>query len=307
MHNKAKQKLLAVKSIAEDGTFEGLLSPYGNVDDGGDMVERGAFTKSMAEHGNTVPMLWQHKADCPIGELTLDDRADGLWVKGRLLLDDDVPEAKKAYALLKGQIIKGLSIGYDAVQKSVVDGVRHLKELRLWEGSVVTFPMNTSALISSVKSREQKGDFLEELADRQVSDAGYQMMTALQYALSPLVWSGLSRDEMMTAAETICDQFKATYLEYLPEYLDYLAREYGMDTKSWQGKREEKSREIKAGRKLSGETRDTLGDAHEHIKSAVGLLDDLLETDDGDPDPEDDAEAKSAGDAIQSMRKLLTQ
>lgn len=314
MKNKQRYLRFAVKSIAEDGSFEGLLSPYNNVDDGGDLVEPGAFTKTMQENGNTVPMLWQHKTDCPIGELTLEDRADGLYCKGQLLLD--VPEAKKAYLLLKAKIVKGLSIGYDAIKSQAVNGVRRLKEIRLWEGSVVTFPMNTLALVSSVKGHQLKGDFNEELTERQLCDAGYQMRSALSSALDCLPWSDISREEMVASAETILQQFHDAYMAYLPDYLDMLAEVYGMDTKEWSNKRE-----VKAGRKLSASTKDTLGKACDHVKSANDILAALLTEEAGDPDedatskeaaaaeqksePEEDLH--SAAESLKSMRSLLSQ
>lgn len=64
----------------------------------------------------------------------------------------DLDEAKRAYTLIKARVIKGLSIGFETIQDSVEDGVRLLKEIRLWEVSVVTFPMNLDAAIGSVKS-----------------------------------------------------------------------------------------------------------------------------------------------------------
>jgi uncharacterized protein len=48
--------------------------------------------------------------------------------------------------------VKGLSIGYDNIQANFDGDVRHLTELRLWEISVVTFPMNEQATVTSVKS-----------------------------------------------------------------------------------------------------------------------------------------------------------
>jgi phage head maturation protease len=46
-----------------------------------------------------------------------------------------------------GERSKVLSIGFDPIKDFVEDGVRHLKELRLWEVSVVTFPMNEAAIV----------------------------------------------------------------------------------------------------------------------------------------------------------------
>ena len=289
MKNKQRHFRMAVKSLGEDGSFEGCLSPYGNVDDGGDMVEPGAFTKTLQENGNKVPMLWQHKTDAPIGELTLEDRADGLWCKGQLLLE--IPEAKKAYLLLKSKIVRGLSIGYDTIKAQVVDGVRHLKEIRLWEGSVVTFPMNTLAQVTSVKASEAKGDFNEELNERQLLDARYQMLGALGDALSQIPWSvDLSRAEMIIAAETVIQQFRDAYMDYLPQYLDVLGEMYGLDMKAWPAQRE-----TKEGRKISAATKESLGACHTHIKSALDIMATLMDDEAGEvPDEEDDEDTGKA-------------
>lgn len=290
MKNKQRQFRMAVKAVNEDGTFEGLLSPYGNVDDGGDLVEAGAFTKTLQENGNKIPALWQHKTDCPIGELVLEDRADGLWCKGQLLLE--IPEAKKAYLLMKAKVVKGLSIGYDTIKAQVVDGVRHLKEVRLWEGSVVTFPMNMLAQVTGVKTRgEAKGDFNEELMERQLMDARYQMMSALGEALGEIPWSSdLTKAEMVTAAEAVIQQFRDAYMEYLPQYLDLLSEMYGFDIKSWREKRE-----TKEGRKLSTATKGSMAEAHEHMKSAVDIMAALLDDEAGEEEDDDEsAESKEA-------------
>lgn len=304
MKTKKRQMRIDLKTLNEDGTFEGLLSPYNNVDAGGDVVEPGAYTKTLQENGTTVPVLWQHDQKCPIGNLELEDAPDGLHCKGQLLLE--LPEAKKAYLLLKAKVIKGLSIGYDAIKAQVVDGVRHLKEIRLWEGSVVTFGMNPLAVVTSVKSMESKGDFNEELLDRQLSDAMYQFICALQNALYGLPWSGLTRVEILSAAETVIEQFNAAYMEYLPQYLDYLAREYGLDTKSWSGQRE-----TKEGRKLSSATKGSLSDCHGHIKSAFDILAALLDEEAGDEDESTSnkaavGQAGSKPDDLHLAAKMLT-
>jgi HK97 family phage prohead protease len=142
--------LMEIKGVDEAGSFEGLLSPYGNVDDGGDVVEPGAYTKTINDHGAKVPLLWQHRSSEPIGSLMLSDSPEGLRCAGQLLMS--LPEAQKAYQCIKAGIVSGLSIGFQAVKDSVEKGVRHLKEIRLYEGSIVTFPMNEAAQISSVKA-----------------------------------------------------------------------------------------------------------------------------------------------------------
>ena len=96
-------------------------------------------------------MLWQHASDKPIGSITLTDSPEGLRCSGRLLLAVD--DARKAYALMKAGIVKGLSIGYQSVDATYRGAVRVLKEIKLFEVSLVTFPMNDAAIVTAVKDR----------------------------------------------------------------------------------------------------------------------------------------------------------
>jgi HK97 family phage prohead protease len=139
-----------LKSLNEDGSFVGVASVYGNKDLGGDVVDRGAFTKTLKERGSRVPILWQHDQKQPIGYGEVTDSADGLKIAGKLTLG--VTKASEAHALMKDDVISGLSIGYDTVKQKHEGGARHLQELKLYEVSLVTFPMNEDARVSSVKT-----------------------------------------------------------------------------------------------------------------------------------------------------------
>lgn len=242
---KFKKMRMEIKEVSSDGSFEGLLSPYGNVDAGGDMVETGAFAKTLKEHGNTVPLLWQHKKEYPIGLLTLDDRDDGLYCKGQLEME--LSKAQEAYICLKNRIIKGLSIGYTSMKDSIENGIRHLKEIRLYEGSVVTFPMNEAAMVTSVKAYDGiKGDFNEELEELQVLDGYYQLRSALFYALNSLLWSDMSKEEKVTMSQTILEQFTETFNTFFPKYLDTLESAYG-PSESWSSNVEQETKQILTG------------------------------------------------------------
>lgn len=140
---------LKIKSLDPEGSFAGVAAVYNTVDLGGDRILQGSFARTIAA-SKTFPLLWQHQADNPIGTVTVADSREGLLVSGQLLMD--LPAAKNAYVLIKAKVIKGLSIGFETIQESLEDGVRLLKEIRLWEVSIVTFPMNLDAAIGSVKA-----------------------------------------------------------------------------------------------------------------------------------------------------------
>ncbi|WP_333713730.1 HK97 family phage prohead protease [Yoonia sp.] len=132
-----------------DGTvISGYASLFGAPDQGGDIVERGAYAASLAK-GRGVKMLWQHDPAQPIGVWDeVREDAKGLWVKGRLLTD--VAKGREAASLIAAKAIDGLSIGYRTLKARKDDaGQRRLTELELWEVSLVTFPMLPDARVGA--------------------------------------------------------------------------------------------------------------------------------------------------------------
>jgi uncharacterized protein len=139
-----------IKSLNDAGELEGYAAVFGNEDKGSDVIEPGAFTKTIQESPDGVPILYQHDTYEPIGVSTkLEEDRYGLAVKGQLNMD--VQRARETRSLLNQKAMKGLSIGYKTVKYANVAGVRRLKELGLKEFSPVTFPMNELA-IASVKA-----------------------------------------------------------------------------------------------------------------------------------------------------------
>jgi|WetSurMetagenome_2_1015567.scaffolds.fasta_scaffold139669_2 uncharacterized protein len=141
------------KAFGDSGSFEGYASIFGNIDLGGDVIERGAFKEIIKGRDGKVKVLNQHSTRDPIGvaEVKQDDK--GLYFQGQLILE--APSARSAYALMKGGALDGMSIGYDVLEggaKILESGIRQLKALKLWEISPVTFGMNPLAGIDSVKS-----------------------------------------------------------------------------------------------------------------------------------------------------------
>lgn len=131
---------------------EGYGAVFGNVDQGWDVIEPGAFADSL-KSDRKVRFLWQHSPWDVIGtwdDLSEDDK--GLRVRGRLL--GDVQRGKEAMSLLKAGAIDGLSIGYRAVEwrESKLESgnwVRIIEKADLFEVSLVTFPMNPAATLDA--------------------------------------------------------------------------------------------------------------------------------------------------------------
>lgn len=142
-----------VASVEADGRFSGYASLFGVVDLGRDVVERGAFSRSIARAGASgVRMLFQHDPAVPIGrweEIREDER--GLFVRGRLAKGGG--RSDEVLALMREGAVDGLSIGFRTV-RAISDprrGVRRILEAELREISVVTFPMQPGARVEAVK------------------------------------------------------------------------------------------------------------------------------------------------------------
>lgn len=160
MIKKPEVKTFALKLDAppdDEGRFTGYAAVFGNVDKGNDVIEPGAFTKTLQENPD-VPILWAHDVDEPIGVSTyMVEDGKGLKVEGQLAMD--VQRAREVHSLMKIGAIKGLSIGYNTMRRYFKGQVRHLQELALGEFSPVVFPMNTLAGVDGVKGRKWLGQY----------------------------------------------------------------------------------------------------------------------------------------------------
>lgn len=183
MKHKHLDVAFNVKAVSDDGSFEGYGSVFNVTDSYGDIVVKGAFADSLTLHsakGSMPALLWQHDSDEPIGvyeEMREDDT--GLYVKGRLALKTQ--RGAEAYELLKMKAITGMSIGFVTREDSYdrVTGINTLKKLDLWEVSLVTFPANTEARVSGVKSIEEMNSLGD--AELRLRDAGFSRSEATAF------------------------------------------------------------------------------------------------------------------------------
>jgi len=161
--------------------FEGYLSVFGNVDYGDDVVVKGAFAEAVKDYKGDTPVLWQHNRNEPIGvfsEMKEDDK--GLFVVGRLPKDDDFVKGR-VVPQLRVKSVKSMSIGFIATDAEHDKGLRYLKAVDLMEGSLVTFPMNDKADITSIKAVVPYQDL--QLADRNRPWDSGQAITRLKAQL----------------------------------------------------------------------------------------------------------------------------
>lgn len=156
---KTKSIEFKVKSTdLEAGVVSGYASVFGNVDSYGDIVVKGAFDaflKKAAETGKVIPVFYGHNMEDPkanIGkaiELREDDH--GLFFKAQLDISGET-YGRVVYEQLKDGRLDSMSFGYSVIDAKMSDKGYELKELELYEISVVPIPANREAMITEVKA-----------------------------------------------------------------------------------------------------------------------------------------------------------
>lgn len=188
---------ISIKDVdTQSRTVAGYFSAFNNVDADGDLIKKGAFAKSIKERGpnsssnRKIAHLAHHDMKRPIGIIThLQEDNKGLYFESKLGTHTDGEDALKMY---ESGIITEHSIGFqyledktnwiDIDEKHNVEmtqegqefiekrnGYYEISEVKLWEGSYVTFGSNSSTpSFGVIKSLDDKKKFLNKINDRMV-------------------------------------------------------------------------------------------------------------------------------------------
>lgn len=162
MRKEIKTVPFEMKLNEEKRTIEGYASTFGNRDLVGDIIQPGAFRKTLQERKDRIKVLWQHFE--PIGRpIHIEEDSKGLYVNAYI---SKTALGNDALELARDQVIDRFSIGYDVIQDQFDEQTnsRLLKELKLYEFSLVTFPANEEAAITNVKSVHEFTDLLNKTA-----------------------------------------------------------------------------------------------------------------------------------------------
>lgn len=151
---------LAIKAFDDTGgkrTFVGIASTP-SVDRMGDIVEPKGMEISLP-----TPLLWQHNSREPIGWVTAAKVTDeGIVVECEVASIAEAGKLKdrldEAWQMLKAQLVRGLSIGFDPIESARIEGTWGYRYLKwaLLELSAVTIPANAECSIQSIKSYDQE-------------------------------------------------------------------------------------------------------------------------------------------------------
>jgi len=159
-----------IKDISSDKRQVAIyLAKFDNIDSDNDMIKKGAFTKSIQERGpdstsnRKIAILRWHDWEKPIGKfLTLEEDDFGLFAVSQLGTSQLGEDAFRDYT---DGIIREHSIGFQYIQdkmKFIEDmnapdkGYFMISELKLYEGSAVTFGANSETNVIDVMKSEDK-------------------------------------------------------------------------------------------------------------------------------------------------------
>lgn len=151
-----------IKSTKQDGNlfvFDGHASIFGSEDEGGDVVEPGAFEETIREKGGVVPLQSDHDptlAKGNIGVAFVEEDRRGLKTRGEINTDTttgaDVA-SKIAFAQEAGLPV-GMSFGFDVTEKRFRGDTRHIQSVDLFEVSTTLFPMHQDAGVEEILQKD---------------------------------------------------------------------------------------------------------------------------------------------------------
>lgn len=198
----SKVKSCVKSQLMEDGGIvKGYASTFDREPDSyGDVIAKGAFAKTLEkweklnEEGRYIPLLWGHDTDNPesnIGRVVNayeDER--GLFIEAEY--DKDNPRAQYVRKLVNEGRVYQFSFAYEVKDWATVtleDGTKanELREIELFEVSVVQIPANSHATVEESKAMEEKAGRRNSAKDSEVLEGIAEHAAAIQEDVSSLL------------------------------------------------------------------------------------------------------------------------
>lgn len=158
--------------------WEGYASTFDR-DQIDDIIEPGAFKKTLRERGpmgtNDIKCLWEHRSPFGMPVKMYEDEI-GLYVVGEA---SDTQENKDRLVYMRDGVVKSMSIGFSIPEgKSWFEDdnwTRHIEEVKLYEFSPVTFPMNEQAVIVGVAKHLELAQLVDVLGKDEILAKGREL------------------------------------------------------------------------------------------------------------------------------------
>ena len=197
------------------GVVTGYFSAFNNIDSDGDVIVSGAYKKTVAENGpngkNRIMHLLQHNPLMPLAKpMELIEDGKGLRFVSKITETSYGKDVIKLYA--EG-VFNEHSVGFEIIKSDNKAGYREIREIKLWEGSTVTWGANPNTPIESMKSwdkpksKEMLSKFCNILRNGDLTDESLiQLEIGLKQLQNHLIELESKSVEIVESVET---QFKS--------------------------------------------------------------------------------------------------
>lgn len=201
----------------------GHFSVFDVIDSDMDIIERGAFAKTVAQRGpggsDRIMHLLQHNPMQPLGkprELKEDDK--GLFFSTVL---SDTTWGRDTIKLYADGVLTEHSIGFEIINshsetRDEAD-VQVITEIKLWEGSTVTWGANEFATVTAAKSRDEISRLLERYNtlqkayyDGDYTDDTFKLIEVQKAHIESLITKSLSEKPDIIYQERVEEEPVAT-------------------------------------------------------------------------------------------------
>lgn len=178
---------LTLKAVdVEQRLIRGIASTPGT-DRAGDSVD-----PEGAKFTLPLPLLSQHDHASPIGEVThARVTKAGIEIEARIPKDTGLEYVERAWRQIKANLIRGLSIGFRALEAEPVKGARSgALRFTSWEWielSAVTVPCNADASITNIKNYDTAGGQMPEIL--RIADVRERVAATLNTSAAALTHS----------------------------------------------------------------------------------------------------------------------
>lgn len=211
--------------VGDPGVFEGYACTFNSIDSYNSVFLPGCFTKTLKERAGKIKVLWDHEDLIGVPEELHEDER-GLFVRGRLILD--VAKAAETYALIKGGACDTMSFAFSVPQGGDYwkDGIRYIKEVKLFEVSPVVFAANEDSKIVNVRNT----NFDATLTDMELSMRRNLLIGALITTLDDVWWeryasNAITLDDIKAMTDKAITEFHDQYMAFIDAWFANAAQE----------------------------------------------------------------------------------
>lgn len=144
----------------EKGIIKGYASMFNNKDSDGDIITKGAYAKTLQENSERIAFLYQHNMNQPIGKpLSMKEDEKGLFIEAKI---SDSSLGKDVKTMVSEGILKEFSVGFIPIKEDLQRDVNYIKEIKLFEFSLVTLAANPLAKVTEYKGTKSVDNLMDE-------------------------------------------------------------------------------------------------------------------------------------------------